>query len=169
MNWEIGVNIYTPNNIYLKLFWIVVSMLNIPQLLFYIHSPALSICSWHGRVTTMEWMHALAGFVLDSTNIHYPRRHETGEGWGSRSPSISITCLGIYSSYLGMLLEQNSSVHEQLPSLNPSDLGMMSALLLALGASLPLDSSQSDLTLLNTSLTQLSWITLLIPGPNKYG
>lgn len=34
MNWEIGVNIYAPNNIYLKLFWIVVSMLNIPQLLF---------------------------------------------------------------------------------------------------------------------------------------
>ena len=75
MNWEIGVNIYTPNNIYLKLFWIVVSVLNNPQLLFQIHSPALSTCSWHGRVTTVEWMHLLAGFVLDSTKIHYPRRY----------------------------------------------------------------------------------------------
>lgn len=64
--------------------------------------------------------------------------------------------LGIYS-YLGEFSEQNSSVHEQLPSLNPSDLGMVLALLLlALGASLPLDSSQSAHTFLSTSLTQLS-------------
>ena len=74
-NWEIGVNIYTPNHIYLKLSWIVVSVLKLPQLLFQICSPALFTCSGHGRGTTMGWMHLLAGFVLDSTNTHYPGRH----------------------------------------------------------------------------------------------
>lgn len=36
------------------LIWIVVSVLNTPELLFQIHFPASSTYSWHERVTSMD-------------------------------------------------------------------------------------------------------------------